>query len=83
MKKLDKLGPSIRQLAPDGLDPSLMKLAIIAVLPFLACVLIVFHDPAVSTKILLSLFIVFVVSGVIAGGLCYVFMSREKRPEEH
>lgn len=83
MKKLDKLGPSIRQLAPDGLDPSLMRLAIITVLPFLACVLIVFHDPAVSTKILLSLFIVFVVSGVIAGGLCYVFMAREKRPEEH
>ena len=81
MKNLEKLDPSVRQLASNRLDPSLRRLAIVAVLPFLACVLIVFHDQAVSGKILLALLIVFGVSLLIAGALSYVFIVREEHTE--
>jgi|1185.fasta_scaffold1670948_1 preprotein translocase subunit SecF len=81
MNKLDKLHPSLRGVASNGLDPSLTRLAIIAALPFLACIVIVFHDPGVSGKILLALLIVFAVSGLIAGALSYFFIAREERTE--
>ena len=82
MNKLDKLHLSLRGVASNGLDPSLTRLAIIAALPFLADrIVIVFHDPGVSGKILLALLIVFAVSGLIAGALSYFFIAREERTE--
>jgi hypothetical protein len=84
MKKLDlsNLHPAVRSLGSGGLDPSLMRLAILAALPFLACVVIVLHDPAVKFKLLLSFAIVGVVSLLIAGALCYVFAAREGRSDK-
>jgi len=82
MRIPDKLDPAISQLTQNGLDPSLRKLAIVAILPFLAYILIVLHDTSVSFKLLRDLFLVFAISLVIAGGLSYFFMSRERRAEE-
>ena len=50
MKLPDKTDPAIRRLTQNGLDPSLRRLAIIAVLPFLACILIILHDTSVHTR---------------------------------
>ena len=82
MKLPDKTDPAIRRLTQNGLDPSLRRLAIIAVLPFLACILIVLHDISVSFKLLRDLFVVFAIGLVIAGGLSYLFISRERGAEE-
>ena len=82
MRTSDKLNPALRQAVQNGLDPSLRNLTVVAALPFLACILIVLHDSGVSFKLLRDLFMVFVISLVVAGGLSYFFMSREHDSEE-
>ena len=60
-------------------DSNLLTLALIVLLPVLACCAIVLFDAGVKGKLLVDLFITFAIFGVIAGALSFGAARLENR----